>query len=320
MSHYYKKLLEKLTDQTISPEELEQLLIWLNRKEEFKDAEILEQKWLDLENAEAIDQKKALNIRTKLSNKIRKEQTTKSGKVRKFGSWWPKVAASLAFLLISGLGLMYYLNSPVVIKSDFGEIVEIKLPDNTLVRLNANSEISYSRRWTSQEVRTVSLKGEAWFEVRKDLKSHKKFVVHTRDLNVEVLGTEFNVNTRNIATRVYLEEGSVKLRALDKNDSLMMVPGEEAGFDHKGSLSSSSSPVPRSAGNWKEGSMILKDVKLTQIFKEYENVFGVSYTVSDSELLNQKFTVIFPITDKRKAMDIIQDLVQVPLKIKTTNH
>lgn len=308
MSDFYKNLFEKFVNQNISPDELEQLLNWINRNEDFKDIEILEKIWINLENTEGIDKSKAQRIRAKLNSRIREERSKHTDKARRISPWWTRVAAGLILAVISGLGLMYYLNSPVVVKSDFGEIVEVRLPDNSLVRLNANSEISYSRRWQSQEVRTVSLEGEAYFEVSKDLKGHKKFVVHTKDLSVEVLGTEFNVNTRSSSTKVFLEKGSVKLSTLNRNDSLMMVPGEEAGLDHKGLLTKSKSLIVLPPSDWKDGSMILKDVRLSAILKEYENVFGGKYSVSKKDLLDQTFTIVFPITDKRKALSILHDL------------
>ena len=62
--------------------------------------------------------------------------------------------------------------------------------------------------------------------------------------------------------------------------------------------------------------MILKDVKLSVILKEYENVFGEKYSVSEKDLLDQNFTVVFPITDKGKALNILQDLTGIPIELK----
>lgn len=316
MSSYYKNLFKKFIDHDISSEELEQLLRWINRNEDFKDVEILEKLWANLETSKAIDKNTAKRIQSKLISRIRTEKSIRSDRMRRLSPWWISVAAGLLVVVLSGIGLMRYLNSNVVVTSDFGEIVEVRLPDNSLVRLNANSEISYPRRWQSQEVRTVSLEGEAFFEVSKDLLKHKKFVVQTKDLSVEVLGTEFNVNARDLSTKVFLETGSVKLSALNRSDTLMMVPGEEAGFDHNGILSKSKPTLTLSPTDWKDGSVILKDVKLSDILNEYENVFGDKYYAKDTGLLDQAFTVVFPITDERKAVNILQKLTGNLIEMK----
>ena len=313
MSQYYRNLFEKFINREITPSELEQLLQWINENQDFNDVEILEKIWMNLESSEAIDQVKALRIQNKLRARISAAKA--SQKVVRLRTWWPRVAAGLILAILGALGLMYYQSTPIVVKSDYGEIVELTLPDQSTVRLNANSQISYSRRWNSMSVRTVALDGEAFFEVSKDLKNHKKFVVNTKDLSVEVLGTEFNVDTRAHSTRVYLEAGSVKLNAVHGEDSLMLVPGEEAGFDSKGNLSKLSRDEDLPPINWKEGSIILKDKTLTEILVEYEKVFGEKYIFSNKELLDQSFTVMFPITDKKKALDILKNLTGDPVQI-----
>src|SRR5699024_12530140 len=123
-----------------------------------------------------------------------------------------------ARLLLAAGGLCYYLNTPVTVHSGDGEIAEVILPDDSRVRVNANARLRYSRRWNSAENRMVSLEGEAFFEVKKDEVTQKKFIVNAGDLKVEVLGTEFNVNTRHPGsypgqertTKVILESGYVR--------------------------------------------------------------------------------------------------------------
>ncbi|GAA5219938.1 FecR family protein [Membranihabitans marinus] len=307
MSKYYQNLFEKFLNRNISPQELEDLLNWINENENFNDVEVLKKIWVNLEKSEAIDGSKAARIQHKLQSRIRQHESNKRAKIRKWTSHWPRVAAAIVLLIVCGLG--YYLNTPVVIKADFGEIVEVVLPDHSVVRLNANSQISYPRLWNRQDVRNLSLDGEAFFEVSKDLKDHKKFIVHTKDLSVEVLGTVFNVNARNKSTKVFLESGSVKLNALNREGFLMMEPGEEAGFDDNGELAKLKINNPLNHADWKDGSMTLKDKALAEILREFEIVFGQKYHVEDEVLLNQSFTIVFPITDEKKSLEILQNLV-----------
>ena len=87
----------------------------------------------------------------------------------------------------------------------------IKLPDGSLVQLNANSTLSFDTQWDASADRCVWLNGEAFFEVEKKPETKQKFKVITADLTVEVLGTEFNINSHHQQTRVFLQEGEDKI-------------------------------------------------------------------------------------------------------------
>lgn len=113
-----------------------------------------------------------------------------------------------------------------------GEQAQVKLPDGTLVFLNAASSLAYPTTFKGLSTRETSLKGEAYFQVAKD-KKHP-FIVKTKNQQVEVLGTRFNVNAydddhKNI-TKTTLEEGSVKVSAGEKE--LTIIPGEQASIQN----------------------------------------------------------------------------------------
>ncbi len=111
-------------------------------------------------------------------------------------------------LILLYLGFSLYSPSKDVIhKTAYGEIINLKLPDGTIVTLNGNSEIKYNK----DEPRQVSLKGEGYFKVKSIPSKKSKFWVNTSDLTVEVFGTQFNVNTRDQSTNVIFDEGSINL-------------------------------------------------------------------------------------------------------------
>lgn len=107
-----------------------------------------------------------------------------------------------------------------------GETYQVRLPDGSAVWLNAASSLTYSAKLIQNGKRSVTLSGEAYFQVAKD-KSHP-FVVSTAGQQVEVLGTHFNVNAYAdepiIATT--LVEGSVEVSS--GSDQQMLKPGFQA--------------------------------------------------------------------------------------------
>lgn len=314
MSQYYKNLFEKFFNHDISPEELDILLDWVDRQEEFGDIEILERFWNNMDDTRPINVEKAERIKSKLRDRILQDGKIKSHKIYRLNPRLIKAAVVLLVLITSYLFISEFFLSEVVVTSGYGEIVRVELPDKSIVNLNANSSITYPRNWDLRKNRMVHLEGEAFFKVRKDEEYGKKFVVHTRDLYVEVLGTEFNVNTRKLSSQVFLQTGIVKLSTKDNNDFFFMSPGEEAGVDHNGMLIKSKIENLDTSISWKEGTMTLKDVKLSEILAEYKNIFGESISISEKEPLEQLYTIVFPITDKEKAFIILENLVDSSTK------
>lgn len=78
----------------------------------------------------------------------------------------------------------------VIVRSGDSGTSQVTLPDGTLVRLNANSSLTYQQNF-GQDNRKVKLSGEGYFEVKKN--TEKKFIVNTGYIDVTVLGTKFNL-------------------------------------------------------------------------------------------------------------------------------
>ncbi len=105
-----------------------------------------------------------------------------------------------------------------------GAEYKLSLADGTRVWLNAESEITYPIAFKG-DVRKVTLKGEAFFDVAKD--AEHPFIVHTSDFNVRVTGTKFNIRSySDIPISTTLTEGSVQLER--KGTVTLLKPGQQA--------------------------------------------------------------------------------------------
>lgn len=110
-----------------------------------------------------------------------------------------------------------------------GETYQLRLPDGSLVWLNAASSLTYAADLNRHGKRSVKLEGEAYFEIAKD-KAHP-FVVESRGQQIEVLGTHFNVSSYAYETNVKttLLEGSVQIMPLQNPEKkAVLKPGEQA--------------------------------------------------------------------------------------------
>lgn len=153
---------------------------------------------------------------------------------------------------------------------------QVTLPDGSKVWLNASSTLKYPTNFSSSE-RTVELEGEAYFEVAK---SNAPFFVNTKNQQIKVLGTQFNVNAypNEIGTKTTLLEGSVKLittneqRELDQN--IILKPGEEALLIRDHGIQVSKVNVNQSIA-WKNGFFHFEGNDLKSVMREFSRWYGV---------------------------------------------
>ncbi|WON92605.1 MULTISPECIES: FecR family protein [unclassified Sphingobacterium] len=113
------------------------------------------------------------------------------------------------------------------IETPRGGIYEVTLPDGTLVKLNAGTTLSYPTVF-AKDKREVTLLGEAYFEVAK--KKDQPFIVHTKNQQVQVLGTHFNINAyqTSVPTKTTLLEGKVMVTTLLGSKKVTLLPGDQS--------------------------------------------------------------------------------------------
>lgn len=217
-------------------------------------------------------------------------QAKPSGK--KMPLWYRYAAAAMLAGILFSVGIFYQMNQPIAINTPYGQLKTITLPDGSLVTLNANSTLKYDRNWSKNEIREVWIEGEAFLKVKHlntsgKVLNHERFVVHTGEVNVEVLGTSFNVNDRRGRTEVALLEGKISL-GLNGTTSkpLILAPGDIAEFE-KGKLVKKPINVAEYA-SWKDGKLYFKDVPVAKIFNYFEDIYGYKVVVDDPEILKKR--------------------------------
>jgi ferric-dicitrate binding protein FerR (iron transport regulator) len=120
------------------------------------------------------------------------------------------LAACIALLVAGGLWVLQDQLFYRTYATPYGTTQQVQLADGSQVVLNANSTLKVSRRLATNSLREVWITGEAFFSVAKTA-TKSRFVVHTSQADVEVLGTRFNVQDRRGKTVILLDEGKVKL-------------------------------------------------------------------------------------------------------------
>lgn len=246
-----------------------------------------------------------------LQEKIDQRSRTKTGGLsqKKIGSRkLLRIAAGIGLLVVSYLVVQWFFQpGEMTYQTGYGEKLELKLSDGTVVVLNANSTLKYY----SNNCREVWIQGEAFFKVEKKPQTGAKFLVHTDDLEVEVLGTAFNVNKRTDNTQVVLEEGSVKLN-LNNGSERLMEPGDLVSYSARtGSVIEFRNKVRSELHTaWKDGSLIF-ETSLAEAMEKIEETYGWSFVFLDADQGSRQIKLAVPtknldlcITAFEKALDI----------------
>ena len=165
-----------------------------------------------------------------------------------------------------------------------GETYRLTLPDGSVVWLNAASSLTYSTSLSRQGSRKVKLEGEAYFQVAED--KSRPFVVESRQQEILVLGTHFNVNAyRNEQdVRTTLLKGSVKVSG--QSGSRILKPGDQASVTEK-SLQVSAVDTERAIA-WKNNKFLFENDDIAYIMRMIERWYDVD-VVYVGEMPAEKF-------------------------------
>ena len=174
----------------------------------------------------------------------------------------------------------------------YGKRTQITLSDNSTIWLNSGSKLVYPVRFADNK-REVYLDGEAIFEVASD-KNHPFHVV-TRDMEVKVLGTVFDLSaySDDSIVNTVLVRGSVEL--IYKRSSLFgptkekMTPGMLAVYDLADESLVQENVDTKNFTSWREGYLVMEKKSLGSIAKKLSRYYNVSVEIENPELAELTF-------------------------------
>ncbi len=206
----------------------------------------------------------------------------------------------------------------------YGKNSSIKLPDGTIAFLNAGSRLVYPSFFEGNN-RKVHLEGEGFFEVFHNLSM--PFIVETDDLNVEALGTCFNVTAYPVDknTEVVLVEGKVRLRenafSLLKKKQVLS-PGELALFNRETINTSIHKVNVEDYVAWHKGYMNFENTDVTRIIIKLERYYAITIRLQDPKVGMRKITGKLKLKEEKdKVLNVLASTASVELiKIDEQNY
>jgi len=219
--------------------------------------------------------------------------------------------AAVAAILIVGMFSIYYLsetninqNRIEITSTERGK--EILLADGSKVWLNKNAVLTYPDKF-DKNTRNVELSGEAFFEIAKN--PNKPFIVNMPNATVTVVGTSFNINSKENETEIVVVTGIVKVSDTDNSKSKLITVGYSAKVSDN--IIEKYKTLSPNYLAWKTGEFVFKDTPLNQVVKDLN-----SYYKSQINLNNDEMECLLTATFIKANLEDIVDVLKLTCDIE----
>jgi ferric-dicitrate binding protein FerR (iron transport regulator) len=188
---------------------------------------------------------------------------------------------------------------------------ELVLPDGSTVTLNHFSSLKYPKRF-SGEIREIELEGEGFFEVESD--PEHPFVISTRDVDIRVLGTSFNVNAyrKNTAVEVIVRTGEVSVtRHGEVPETIILKPGNRGIYKRAEETLEITREIDQNYLAWKTRSFIFEDQTLLDVSEQLGKVYQAEIIIASDSLKDARITTTF----SDQSLDAILNVLSATLDL-----
>lgn len=275
------KIIIRYLDGSASLEDKKELLQWLKESDnnwtEFNETREL---WLSCDVALSYETDVDIAL-SRLRNRIISNHAPVKPAKRILKSWYHTAAIVLVLLgmgywlslqnSMSDIKEVYIQNQLITAKRSKGKFL---LPDGTTVWLNTESKLIYPEKFDGNK-RIVRLEGEGYFEVTENKK--KPFIVQSGDLDIEVLGTKFDISNYPFQDKidVVLLSGSIKVSGEKLNDDVLLKPNQILKYYKHGETTIEETKAHLHA-DWIKERLVFDNTSLSDIIISLEGWYNIS--------------------------------------------
>lgn len=313
------RLLIKYREKTCNKQELDQVLAYLKTEAgqqhlaQLIDEDIDTPSYLNESESSSADYDSILD---RIGNRIALE---KRGSITKrvflSRKRFSAAVAVVALLLLAATTWFFVQNTGrTTYQTAYGETQTVTLPDGSMVTLNAHSCLTLSDEFDAQ--REVWLKGEAFFEVEESVRQQDsmKFVVYAGRLQIEVLGTSFNVQDWEEKTQVVLTSGKVKLTSAT-HKAITMEPGELAEVTENSRTIQKKAVNPDLYSAWTENQLRCNDTPLGEIATVIEHRYGKKVVFQQPALREITVTGTMPLHSLSLLTEVLKESLPITIQV-----
>lgn len=213
--------------------------------------------------------------------------------------------AGLLILMATAFSMFNYSNWNIQTQNN--NIFEFQLPDNSTISMNCDSKLEYNAfKWSKE--RNIKCSGELFFQVEKG----SPFKVSTEHGTIEVLGTKFNVFSRN--NEFHTECYSGKVMVYNEISKNIIESNEQVIRTKDETLLKKDLNIQIINHNWIKGEFYYTNSSLKPIIEELERQFDI--TIISNTNLDRKYTGYF----SNKNLDIALSMIFEPLGINYSKN
>ena len=198
-----------------------------------------------------------------------------------------------------------------------GEVKTVLLPDSSSITMNENSSVSYSSSLPAATKREVWMKGEVFFNVRhleNAVGVAQQFVVYSGDLQVEVLGTAFNVKSYRSVTNVSLNNGHVKIGVRNDPVSVTLQPGDFIQYSQTEKKIIKRKVDARLYSTWKEKKLKLDKVPMQDIAQLIQDIYGYKVEINEPALRARKISGTLIVNDEKTFLETLAFAFEIDIE------
>lgn len=197
----------------------------------------------------------------------------------------------------------------------YGEKSEIVLYDGTKVWLNSGTTLKFPLVFKESQ-RKVFIEGEGFFDVAKN--SEKPFIVNALEMDIEVLGTRFNICAYPDDQAYYatLEEGKIHATNRFTGKTLKLQTGEQATLDLGTKRISSQVVDTELYTSWKENLLQLENAPFREVAKKMERWYDVKIIVDETMVFNKRYNMTIKTESLREMLRLLSFTTPMNYEIK----
>ncbi|MBC8109652.1 MAG: FecR domain-containing protein [Verrucomicrobia bacterium] len=297
------QLIAKYLAGQANPDEIKLLEAWFYA---FDDTQV------EVKSATPLDKEEVKQaLFKKIKEKIKISEPVESQyQETKIIHWQPvwRWAASVLLLLSVGLGIRQFVSQPKTIAYQTISTANAKqnqftLADGSVIYLNAGSSFRFPKQF-SGSTREVYLTGEAFFKVAKN--PEKPFIIHTGNLQTQVLGTSFNVQAYPNDSLIAVTVVSGKVSVSDSLASLTLQPGGQALYrTHTRKLMGGSVQDAAEYQAWTSGKLVFDSKNMAEISAVLERHYDVEISFRNEKIKHCRISSRFENEPIEKVLNLL---------------
>lgn len=320
MKNEHTELIIGYLQGSLSKERVDFFYDWVNKSTDNKELFFEVKKMYDV----GMSLGNSFNVNDSWLRLLNKKTKFKS---REFNLWYRFGSYAAVALIAAAISSLFILSGRDMDKNVSTKYIGgngvnadiVELPDGTRVSLGSGT-IFYCDKDYEKKQRIVYLEGEAYFEVAK--RKGNPFIVKTKEQNIEVLGTKFNVKAYpldSLATTTLLE-GSVRLSTISRERPTVLKPNQQVVYNRNTKTVFLKNVDAQQYISWTVGYYYFSEQSLKAILERLSHVYGARFTVNSEKLNNRTFTGTFYYSQSLKdLMEIINLSIPIKYDIKEQN-